>query len=383
MSFLGREDMNEPAAFFSYVQADDEHDGGNLTRLRNRLAAEVRMQTGEEFLIFQDRDDILWGQRWQSRIERTIDASTLLIAVVTPAFLRSEPCRGEVQRFLERERALGRDDLILPIHYVDTPRLADDDDEIAKELRSRQWVDWRELRFEPFDAPAVRQALARLAGEAVNALQREQPMVSPVPTPRVSEDEDDEPGFVELVAEAEDAMPLFTNIIEEFSEQMNGIAMMARAATEDLDSSTVTSRPASARLARVRRLAQDLDEPAASMERLAEEYREQLSRVDGGIGAMARQIPTLTSSEEIAAARELHAALDVLAQQGGAGLDALDRFSSVVAQTGRLSRTVRPVFRRIIGAANKISSTKGTLENWERDVRESLAQLPGPQRDAE
>lgn len=33
----------------SYVRFVDEHEGGKLTQFRERLAAEVRVQTGEEF----------------------------------------------------------------------------------------------------------------------------------------------------------------------------------------------------------------------------------------------------------------------------------------------------------------------------------------------
>jgi hypothetical protein len=48
----------EPVAFMSYVRADDAHDAGRLTQFCERLASEVRMQTGEELPIFQDRKDI-------------------------------------------------------------------------------------------------------------------------------------------------------------------------------------------------------------------------------------------------------------------------------------------------------------------------------------
>jgi len=95
--------VTESAAFYSYVRSDDDHDDGYLTNLRKRLSAEVRMQTGEDFLIFQDREDILWGQRWQATINGTLDSTTFLIPVITPAFLRSNACRQEVEKFLARE----------------------------------------------------------------------------------------------------------------------------------------------------------------------------------------------------------------------------------------------------------------------------------------
>lgn len=45
-------------AFMSYVNLDDQHEQGRLTRFRECLSGEVRMQTGEPFDIFQDRKDI-------------------------------------------------------------------------------------------------------------------------------------------------------------------------------------------------------------------------------------------------------------------------------------------------------------------------------------
>jgi F-box protein 11 len=151
----------------SYVRFNDQHDDGQVTSFRERLATEVRAQTGEEFAIFQDRNDIAWGQNWQQRIDEALDAVTLLLVIVTPSLFRSPACRDEITKFLGRERALGRADLILPVYYIgaremDDPRLREGD-ELARVLASRQYADWRELRFEPFTSPLVRKAIALLA----------------------------------------------------------------------------------------------------------------------------------------------------------------------------------------------------------------------------
>jgi F-box protein 11 len=161
------------AAFMSYVRSDDAHDDGQLSQFRERLAAEVRAQTGEEFAIFQDRNDIAWGQNWQQRIDEALDAVTLLLVIITPSLFRSPPCRAEFQRFVDRERALGRADLILPVYYIgaremDDPELREADG-MAAVLGSRQFADWRELRFEPFTSPLVRKSLALLASRMRDA----------------------------------------------------------------------------------------------------------------------------------------------------------------------------------------------------------------------
>src|SRR5260370_5557118 len=161
--------MPGPAAFMSYARLDDQHENGRLTRFRERLSAEVSAQTGNDFAIFQDRADITWGQNWQQRIDEALDTVTLLLVIITPSFFRSPACRAEVTKFLDRERALGRDDLILPVHYISARELDDpgvrEADDIAKVLASRQFADWRELRLKPITSPQVRRAIAELASQ--------------------------------------------------------------------------------------------------------------------------------------------------------------------------------------------------------------------------
>jgi TIR domain len=168
LAYLGRVvAMPGPVAFMSYARFDDQHDDGWITWFREQLSAEVRAQTGNDFAIFQDRDDIAWGQNWKRRIDETLDTVTLLIAIITPSFFRSQACRDEVSKFLDREGALGRDDLILPVYYIGTREMDDpaarEADDMARVLASRQLADWRELRFKPTTSPQVRRAIAKLA----------------------------------------------------------------------------------------------------------------------------------------------------------------------------------------------------------------------------
>lgn len=100
----------QPLAFMSYVRFEDEHEDGRLTLFRQRLSGEVRVQTGEEFPIFQDRNDIRWGQNWKERIEESLDEVTFLIPMITPSFFNSPACRDELEKFLEREKELRSND---------------------------------------------------------------------------------------------------------------------------------------------------------------------------------------------------------------------------------------------------------------------------------
>ena len=172
----------QPLAFLSYVHADDVD--GRISNLRQRMSDEVQIQTGKPFPIFQDRNDLKWGQAWEERINASIDSVTFLIPVITPSFFNSPYCREEVERFLDREKREGRKNLILPILYVDTPAVADESDTLAVEISRRQYADWRELRFEPLTSPEVGKALAKLAlqvREALMAVWKKDVLVLPAP----------------------------------------------------------------------------------------------------------------------------------------------------------------------------------------------------------
>jgi cobaltochelatase CobT len=94
-----------PIAFLSYVRSDDYHEGGRITRFRERLEGEVKIQTGKPFEIFQDRNDIQWGQQWEERINQSLADVTFLIPILTPSFFESPSCRNEFNAFLLRENS--------------------------------------------------------------------------------------------------------------------------------------------------------------------------------------------------------------------------------------------------------------------------------------
>ena len=166
----------DPIAFMSYVRFDDQHEDGRLSEFRSRLSAEVGMQTGEAFPIFQDRNDIQWGENWKQRIDDSVDGATFLIPIITPSFFRSEACRKEVEQFRTREAELNRNDLILPVYYVNCPAVNDADNptiaDLAELIFSHQYADWRELRFEPLTSPEVGRMLAKMAVQIRDALGR-------------------------------------------------------------------------------------------------------------------------------------------------------------------------------------------------------------------
>lgn len=187
-----------PEAFLSYTRLDDEYFGGAITSLRRLLELGVQVVTGDRaFNIFQDVDGIEFGQKWRKRLTEAISTSRFLIPVVTPLFFKSDPCRDELKQFIDHEKSLGRDDLILPIYFVTAPVLERPellkDDPLASEIGSRQRYDWRVQADMPPNDPHIRPSVRELAEKIAEAIARTSaPSPSPAPAKRSDAAADEE-----------------------------------------------------------------------------------------------------------------------------------------------------------------------------------------------
>jgi F-box protein 11 len=170
-------------AFWSYVHSDDQHERGRISRLRARLEQSIHFYLGKSsFKIFQDKDEIGWGQKWQERIENSLSEALLLFPIVTPSYFTSKACQNELAAFEERQAKLGRNDLILPIYYLTADLLEGGETdgekiekEVAQRLKTHQYEDFRSLRASEETDPSYFQAIKRLGFRAAEALKRTRP----------------------------------------------------------------------------------------------------------------------------------------------------------------------------------------------------------------
>ena len=170
-------DLPELIGFFSYSREDDEDFDHALSKLRTRIQNELRGQLGrsrESLRLWQDKEAIPPGTLWASEIQAAIGQSVFFIPIVSPRVVRSQYCGIEFDKFLARERELGRSDLVFPILFIDLPELSDktaEGPEILQTLSVRQYVDWREFRYDP-DNPQVRREVAEFCKKITQTLRR-------------------------------------------------------------------------------------------------------------------------------------------------------------------------------------------------------------------
>jgi formylglycine-generating enzyme required for sulfatase activity len=177
-------DLPELVGFFSYSRDDDADAHGALSALRERIQGELRGQLGrtrQTFRIWQDREAIASGKLWKTEIQNAVAQAVFFIPIVTPTVVNSEFCQFELNEFLAREAALGRDDLVFPILYIRVPALEDaakrERDPVISIIAKRQYVDWREFRHRDAHSTDVKEAVERFCAHIADALIR--PWVSP------------------------------------------------------------------------------------------------------------------------------------------------------------------------------------------------------------
>lgn len=188
---------NKPIAFLSYSIDDDIIENGRITRIREMLSAYVKIQTGKEFPIFQDRKDIQWGQLWKERIDNSIEEVTFLIPVITPGFFESKYCRDELKRFLETQKNAIRYNLVFPILYIETPLISEPDEsengKLAEALAAFQFIDLTKFWFTDLTDQEVRKTIANMAKSIIGTMkriEREKEPVTPVPIKNIPEKND-------------------------------------------------------------------------------------------------------------------------------------------------------------------------------------------------
>jgi formylglycine-generating enzyme required for sulfatase activity len=169
--------LPEIVGFFSYSREDDEAFRGSLSAPRDAIQRELGAQLGRtrrNFRLWQDQEAIAPGKLWESQIAKAVEEAVFFIPIITPRAVASKYCNFEFKSFLARERALGRNDLVFPIHYILVPALLDEakwrDDQVLSIIGKRQYVDWRDYRHDPVDTPAFRKAIDRFCGKIAETL---------------------------------------------------------------------------------------------------------------------------------------------------------------------------------------------------------------------
>ena len=165
--------------FISYSRHDNEQ--GRITQLVERIKTDFAPFAKRELVPFFDQQEIHGMADWRQRILQGLRESRLLLACLSPAYLRSEYCEWEFVEYLKYEIGhLHGFNGVAPIYFVEGPGWDSKDFEqqcaawIA-ELRKRQHFDlrpWHDQGEEALRETAVQERMGKLNRQIVQTITR-------------------------------------------------------------------------------------------------------------------------------------------------------------------------------------------------------------------
>jgi uncharacterized protein YukE len=364
--------MADVAGFWSYARADDEADGGRISRLADRVKAEYALITGREIDVFLDRTDLAWGDEWKRRIDEALLGTAFFIPVVTPRYFGRPECRRELLTFAGHAASLGVDELLLPLLYIDVPDMSPESDDEAVALVARMhYADWRELRLEDESASEYRRGVHELAKRLAEIGTR---LVS-VGASEVAEGpsggdaEDEAPGWVELLAAMEEAMPQWQATMESMTPVLGEIGNAMERAGAEVQQSDSRGGGFAGRLRVAAALGKALDGPATRFVELATTWASELVTVDAGMLTIIRRAAAgIDDNEERASICELFRAVKQFADLSRQNYESMQGFSGTVAETAAMSREIRPPIRKLQAGLQRMMDGQAVIDEWERQI---------------
>jgi hypothetical protein len=359
--------MPKMRGFWSYVHKDDEVDMGRVVALARDIAANYEAIRAEEIELFLDSDQLHWGDDWRTEINESLGNVAFVVPVLTPRYFQSVECRRELQFFLDRTAALGIPQLVMPILYMDVPKLHEDepDDPLMVAVKQRHWKDWRELRFDERSSGAYRSSVHDLANEiaerAVEAESADIPGAAVAVQDSGTPDVDDQPGLIDRIAALEEAMPRWGETLTEISDEIAVIGEMMRASTEEIQQSP--GKGFAGRLVVARRLAGDLEAPVNTIETRAREWLADLDSIDSGVRVLLERADE-AYEEDAAGTLTFLRSVRTLSDSANQGLGqalVMERSLGVVADQ---SRDLRPVLRRLQKALISMAEARQLTDEW-------------------
>ncbi|MEM6335394.1 MAG: tetratricopeptide repeat protein [Bacteroidota bacterium] len=148
MSPLPSADCPKYDLFVSYAHPDDAD--GQVHALVREIQAIQQEFERQHLQVFYDREGLRTMDDWSRRILEALKSSKVMLAVLSPAYFKSEFCRVEWEWFVDREIELSLPgEGIAGLYVVGVPGLETSASQIAdpwlRNMAGRQWLDARDF----------------------------------------------------------------------------------------------------------------------------------------------------------------------------------------------------------------------------------------------
>jgi len=178
-----------------------------------------------------------------------------------------------------------------------------------------------------------------------------------------SVEEDESPGFLELLAEMESGTQSLVHTITAASSILGDISGVYSEGTESVRQADARGGGAGARLAIAERIASKLDEQASRLEIVAGEYAHTVERIEPGIQFLLGRLAE--DSTQLAEIPDFPGQLRFLCGAAKGTIENTLVMRTNVLDIGKVSRSLKRVGQRLAPAFKRIADTSARIADWD------------------
>lgn len=356
---------SDVSVFVSYARVDDAATYSRVTKFASSIKRLYESMTGEQVRLYMDADLSEAGDIWIDRIRLGVSSSAILLAFVSPAYLRSAACREEYRELTNFVCASSTSRLIVPLLFSERERMEKyfGDHAIWREMRALHSVPVEQLRFEEPGSSAwlhktqevvnrIESVLADIvkptsskAAEAVNSVEQVD-------------------AFFEALVDAEDSAPKTTAHFKALG------ALLVRLRNEASKTAPKINRATTAkqRLAISRQLAQAIAPISTALTEEVNGLRLEINkraRTVKMIIARIRERPAQIHENQLMAA---FGPVDQTATKGVESLNSFDVLGDEIESVKGFSHELDAPLHVIEEALRDLAEVRGTLKGWRKGI---------------
>ncbi|WFE33314.1 toll/interleukin-1 receptor domain-containing protein [Micromonospora sp. WMMD975] len=359
----------EVSVFVSYARVDDEATHGRITQLIKDIANTYHSMTGQVVGVFKDVDSIAPGEDWRDRIRLGLSSSSILLAFVSPAYLRSAPCREELSEFFGFLNANSSVRLILPLLFASSDRIGRtfSDDNLWQRISNLNWVDASTLRSADIGS-AIWIKNVELISDRIDEVlsafaavgEKQQQPDSPIPA---TEDEDGD-WVLDRLGEAEGKMPQVQSDLESFAHLIEELGEQTRLASPAMERATSFGQ----KLAVSRNLAQALtpiaNDMVATADRLVTGFGDWNYLVNHIFEAIKADLGAIEDADSVS----FLSSIREMATSGVDSLGQVEQLNGSVSGVIGFSKALDIPLKAVQRACLRMADLRGLLLGWLNEI---------------
>lgn len=176
------------------------------------------------------------------------------------------------------------------------------------------------------------------------------------------QDEESEPGFLDLLVQMEEAVPSLSVTLQSLTALNADFVEAMRRATAEVERSDAAGGGAAQRLAIAIRFAQELETFADQFDALATQYEEQMRAADPGVTYLLSELEA--DPQKLLEASEFPESVKAMGAQMEQMNENIDTSAKQIGNFGQIARPLRKPSSRLAAALRRISGANAAASNW-------------------